>query len=134
MRISDWSSDVCSSDLDRQAVAVPARDVGRVEAGQVLRLDDDVLEDLVDRVAEVDRAVRVRRPVVQHERVAAFRVFAQACVQAFGFPALQRHGFARSEEHTSELQSLMSNSYAVFCLKKNKNTNNHITYTTSQLQ
>src|SRR3546814_20821992 len=44
-------------DLDRQAVAVPARDVGRVEAGQVLRLDDDVLEDLVDRVAEVDRAV-----------------------------------------------------------------------------
>src|SRR3546814_19119004 len=110
MRISDWSSDVCSSDLieaavrvfpvanhaqalevlaldvdlrigvlaallpefdrielhpdlavffldrdlDRQAVAVPARDVGRVEAGQVLRLDDDVLEDLVDRVAEVE--------------------------------------------------------------------------------
>src|SRR3546814_8698815 len=34
------------------------------------------------------------------------------------------HGIARSEEHTSELQSLMRISYAVFCLKKKKHTNN----------
>src|SRR3546814_1094212 len=34
----------------------------------------------------------------------------------------------RSEEHTSELQSLMRNSYAVFCLKKKRNTNNKITH------
>src|SRR3546814_3229476 len=39
----------------------------------------------------------------------------------------QGRGTYRSEEHTSELQSLMRNSYAVFCLKKKK----HITYTTS---
>ncbi len=53
--------------LDRQAVAVPARHVGRVEAGQRLRADDDVLEDLVDRVADVDVAVGVGRAVVQDE-------------------------------------------------------------------
>src|SRR3546814_1533626 len=46
-----------------------------------------------------------------------------------GLHAAPRHlraagdrGAARSEEHTSELQSLMRNSYAVFCLKKTKNT------------
>jgi hypothetical protein len=53
--------------LDRQAVAVPARHVGRVEAGQRLGTDDDVLEDLVHRVADVDVAIGVRRAVVQHE-------------------------------------------------------------------
>src|SRR3546814_5660130 len=41
----------------------------------------------------------------------------QACFQAAGAPAKYR-----SEEHTSELQSLMRNSYAVFCLKKKKKT------------
>ena len=53
--------------LDRHAVAVPAGDVDRVEARHVARLHDNVLEDLVDRLADVDVAVRVRRPVVQHE-------------------------------------------------------------------
>ena len=67
--------------LDRQAVAVPARHVGRVEAGQQLRLDHHVLEDLVDRVADVDRAVGVRRAVVQHERRAALRVLADLRIQ-----------------------------------------------------
>ena len=43
--------------FDRQAVAVPARHVGRIEAGQVARLDDDVLQDLVDRVAGVQLAI-----------------------------------------------------------------------------
>ncbi len=45
-------------DLDRQAMAVPARHIC-IEAGQVARLDDDVLQDLVDRVAQVDAAVGV---------------------------------------------------------------------------
>src|SRR3546814_3501818 len=39
-------------------------------------------------------------------------------------PAVQLHAMPRSEEHTSELQSLMRISYAVFCLKKNNNTIN----------
>ncbi len=54
-------------ELDRQAMAVPARHVGRVVAIEAARLDDDVLEDLVDRMADVDRAIGIRRPVVQHE-------------------------------------------------------------------
>src|SRR3546814_6841585 len=41
--------------------------------------------------------------------------------QQFGARAVDRAGRARSEEHTSELQSLMRISYAVFCLKKKKN-------------
>ena len=51
--------------LDRQAVTIPARDVRRVEAGHVVRLDDEVLEDLVERGADVDLAVGVRRAVMQ---------------------------------------------------------------------
>ena len=53
--------------LDRQAVAVPARDIGRIETGQRLRANDDVLENLVDRVADVDVAVGIGRAVVQDE-------------------------------------------------------------------
>ena len=61
--------------LDRHAVAVPARHVHRVETRHVARLGDDVLEDLVDRVAEMDVAVRVGRAVVQDEfRPAAARL------------------------------------------------------------
>ena len=61
--------------LDRHAVTVPARHVHRVESRHVARLDDDVLEDLVDRVAEMDIAVRVGRAVVQDEfRPAAARL------------------------------------------------------------
>src|SRR3546814_3141908 len=41
-------------------------------------------------------------------------------------PFFTQFGNLRSEEHTSELQSLMRTSYAVFCLKKKKNKNNHI--------
>ena len=54
-------------DFDGHAVAVPARHVVRVIAGHVAALDDDVLQDLVDRVADVDVAVRIGRAVMQHE-------------------------------------------------------------------
>ena len=49
--------------LDGQAVTIPAGNIGRIEAGQRLRLDDDVLEDLVDGMSDVDVAVRVGRTV-----------------------------------------------------------------------
>src|SRR3546814_5861220 len=86
MRISDWSSDVCSSDLlgDRRAVAVELQPVGARGLGEV-----------------------------------------QAGTQRFWHGGatgrLHPDEPARSEEHTSELQSLMRISYAVFCLKKKKN-------------
>ena len=82
-------------DLDRQAVAIPTGHVGRTEAGQQLRADDDVLEDLVDGVAEVDGAVRIRRPVVQDEGVLAVcRVRLQRRVAVRLFPMNQHARFA----------------------------------------
>src|SRR3546814_4493517 len=100
MRISDWSSDVCSSDLlDDQVGAQLALDVDRPFRGQEQRLAVEVgpergalLRDLDER--RLARAFPSRIP-----------------------PSLDLVG-DRSEEHTSELQSLMRISYAVFCLKK----------------
>src|SRR3546814_6783870 len=107
MRISDWSSDVCSSDLDDLRVGLA--DAGGLDDDQVIaqRLEegDAVLEHHVGGgvLAAGGHGAHV-------DAVAAQRVHADAVAQ-------QR---ARSEEHTSELQSLMRISYAVFCLKKKK--------------
>ncbi len=54
--------------FDRQAVAIPARNVVDVVAHQKLRADDEVLEDLVERVPDMDIAVGVGRTVVQNEQ------------------------------------------------------------------
>src|SRR5690606_1640836 len=51
--------------LDRQTMAVPAGNIRRIEARQRFRLDDDVLEDLVNRVPDVDVPVGIGRAVVQ---------------------------------------------------------------------
>ena len=66
--------------LDRQAVAVPARHVDRVEAEHRARLHDHVLEHLVEHVAEVDVVVRVGRPVVEDPEGPAGAHLAQALV------------------------------------------------------
>src|SRR3546814_1171019 len=110
MRISDWSSDVCSSDVEQDIIAlrhlVPLDDVvgvDRADAGDDLLIFDRLAARLVD-LAEADRGARFGRGV------------------DFNGDRHQREP-DRSEEHTSELQSLMRISYAVFCLnKKNKNT------------
>src|SRR3546814_9912848 len=118
MRISDWSSDVCSSDLDFLASGIlvdvtgdnadDARSKGWREAqrkgwAQLYRrlngtdgpaLGDSVLDGIVTSI------------VVEDEQIGPRRYVAKLGVQ-----------FDRSEEHTSELQSLMRISYAVFCLK-----------------
>src|SRR3546814_10012374 len=115
MRISDWSSDVCSSDLAAvlvellavggQAVQHPLLaelDVGAVLCGVCLALPRDV----------VDRGGQVGQPVARAiDRSDALR--RQLVLVGLGA--------GRSEEHTSELQSLMRISYAVFCLKKKNN-------------
>src|SRR3546814_9876690 len=94
MRISDWSSDVCSSDL----AALRAGELG----GDGLRLP----LRLPGHAAHGDRAgapgARVRPQPDQHRADRDLR------------------SAERSEEHTSELQSLMRTSYAVFCLTKKK--------------
>ncbi|MNO90977.1 hypothetical protein D3C76_825110 [compost metagenome] len=75
--------------LDRQAVAVPARHVGGVVAGQGLGTDDDVLEDLVDRVTDVNAAVGVGRAIVQDEFRTIRANLPQLLVQANVVPELQ---------------------------------------------
>src|SRR3546814_9868225 len=96
MRISDWSSDVCSSDLQLHGAALQgwraSRLLPRRRAGphQVLR----------PRVRGADQG---RAPAREDRRARQ---------------SPRRGDTGRSEEHTSELQSLMRISYAVFCLKK----------------
>jgi hypothetical protein len=72
--------------FDRQAVAVPARHVGRVEAGQRLGADDDVLEDLVHRMADVDVAIGIGRAVVEDEARAPLGGGADLLVQLLLLP------------------------------------------------
>ncbi len=75
--------------LDRQAMAVPARHIGRVLAQHLLRAVDHILQDLVQRVADMEMAVGIRRPVVQHEFLAPRRRLAQPPVKPDRLPALE---------------------------------------------
>src|SRR3546814_8484277 len=145
MRISDWSSDVCSSDLPLQGRAcllhhadegVPREEwFDTVWAGRPTV--DNVLANAVAKLRKAfgpvghDRIVNLPRvgyrlcgPV---ERTVSGRRLHSRLDLAVGQPVPGREHF-RSEEHTSELQSLMRISYAVFCLKKKKKkktTSNH---------
>src|SRR3546814_7390937 len=128
MRISDWSSDVCSSDLHADgAEIVPhlAIDAGEGRVGGGVADEPEILE-LVERVRE-DIIVEVLMIGADRKGGRALRLAEGQVDRLAGFLA-ERRGAEfigvrgeRSEEHTSELQSLMRISYAVFCLKK-KNT------------
>src|SRR3546814_2093104 len=128
MRISDWSSDVCSSDLcchalisasstqprSRAASGRPAIERGR-RGGQ----------------STEDGSVASRRAHAPHSPRACDRALSGRPSRRRGdaqprWAALDRPTF-RSEEHTSELQSLMRISYDVFCWKKKKNYHNKLT-------
>ena len=75
--------------FDRQAVAIPARHVVGIVAEHLLRFDDEVLQDLVQRVPDVDVAVGVGRAIVQREFHAALGLRAQLFVKTDFVPALQ---------------------------------------------
>src|SRR3546814_10869554 len=142
MRISDWSSDVCSSDLTKDTrrkfelwvfrditdesrlsllklVGLPVNEIGKVHSHQRIGLKL-VLRQLASTYHQADDATveRVARAIAKYERGDWCRRLewqnwighAKAAIAAM-----------RSEEHTSELQSLMRISYAVFCLKKKNN-------------
>src|SRR3546814_10438169 len=123
MRISDWSSDVCSSDL----VAVAVQRELRSHAEQ--RRERDAFDQLpgvsVDLVLQAGIARRFgRRRVVDRERAAVGHdqplpddLRTRLAERGFAVVAADQPRALRSEEHTSELQSLMRISYAVFCLK-----------------
>ena len=74
--------------FDRQAVAVPAWHVDRVHALELARLDDHVLQNFVDGVADVDVAVGIGRAVVQHKAGRTAAGSAQLFVNALFFPFL----------------------------------------------
>src|SRR3546814_4665221 len=113
MRISDWSSDVCSSDLRSDALA-PAPPPAQVRPALPVRGNELFLHRLRQQVRRQQALVEQEVVEPQSAEPVAQR---QLGVHA------QLQDAARSEEHTSELQSLMRISYAVFCLKKKKNKN-----------
>src|SRR3546814_3166184 len=100
MRISDWSSDVCSSDLSQRIGYLPE------ERGLYKKMK--VLDHLIflGETKGIGRADARKRAQSWLERLGVSD-WAQKKVEDL-----------RSEEHTSELQSLIRISYAVFCLKK----------------
>src|SRR3546814_8552408 len=103
MRISDWSSDVCSSDLPHLD-AVRERAAG--EGAEVVPVSAAIEEEF-SQLDDADRdeflaSIGLEEPGLNRVIRAAYKLL-----------GLQ----TRSEEHTSELQSLMRPSYAVFCLQ-----------------
>src|SRR3546814_2260344 len=116
MRISDWSSDVCSSDL----AAAVHRGIAAAEHQHALADPSDVAEVDVGQPVEADVDVRRAFPAPGQVEVAPAR---GAAADEDGVEVLRKQFLhrIRSEEHTSELQSLMRISYAVFCLKKTNN-------------
>src|SRR3546814_4823996 len=114
MRISDWSADVCSSDLDlrgsanlsftyRSKILFGYRDPNTAQPGYGL---------LNGRVSLETQDGRYR-----------LSLFGKNLTNKHFASFIAAGVLDRSEEHTSELQSLMSISYALFCLKKKKTTN-----------
>ena len=83
--------------FDRQAVAIPAGHVGRIEARQRAGLHDHVLQDLVHGVPDVDLAVRVGRAVMQDEGGCSAARGTDLSVDVLGLPAGQRLGLAGGE-------------------------------------
>src|SRR3546814_1535218 len=106
MRISDWSSDVCSSDLIREELKA-----ANAQHKQSFKEAKQLAQDLF---AEM----KIAGALPTGAKKAAYTVKGtQAEPDYESAMAIVR---LRSEEHTSELQSLMRISYAVFCLKKKK--------------
>src|SRR3546814_5011942 len=119
MRISDWSSDVCSSDLPI-VIVTAYTDIQTI--------------DLAKQIPPADRLFVLQKPFhtteIQQLAIALTARWAleQAGTQevsSVDLEALRPLAEMGSEEPTSELQSLMRISYAVFCSKKQKNSNNN---------
>src|SRR3546814_2938319 len=114
MRISDWSSDVCSSDLTTR----PARSA-LIGLPQLHNCDHE--RDGCDRQLSCFICCQITSPPLS-ERICEGPLSQSLALARWGL-------YNRSEEHTSQLQSLMRISYAVFCLTTKKyNENTPISY------
>src|SRR3546814_10218469 len=113
MRISDWSSDVCSSDLVEAGLQGNGRGIcraaGHQDVGRNARARQVTSHDGCMRFQSGFRSAVTDHAGTQH--------VVEACRDVNDAAPLAPHHFRRSEEHTAELQSLMRSSYAVFCLK-----------------
>src|SRR3546814_6264601 len=145
MRISDWSSDVCSSDLPEGFRLKVLSFFGTTKKGYVYKFGcrieaieaqqifvsnplalakaEAVTESEEDAPDADETAVRLIQAMASQEIVPGYRMRRSALVpvQAGDLTVqlvAEYEGLDRSEEHTSELQSLMRISYAVLCLKK----------------
>src|SRR3546814_4534619 len=118
MRISDWSSDVCSSDLLRLPVRATGPEMFPQLFGTKRRSADAALgcgaitqpDDRAHRIANRHGQGCKNHQDYGHRGLRPLSLLRSGCGRDNG----------RSEENTSELQSLMRISYAVFCLKKKK--------------
>src|SRR3546814_9903981 len=119
MRISDWSSDVCSSDLSLMQMAKTSAVLARLREEGIPFIS--VLTDPV--YGGVSASLAMLGDVIVAEPKALIGFAGPRVIEQTAREKLPE-GF-RSEEHTSELQSLMRISYAVFCLKKKKTENNN---------
>src|SRR3546814_5463932 len=122
MRISDWSSDVCSSDLHGGFARPPkpldakAEGLFRLVRACGLELGLDIAWRATGGVCDGNNIAALGVPVV--DTMGARGGAIHSADEFLIVESLVERARLRSEEHTSELQSLMRISYAVFCLKK----------------
>src|SRR3546814_5834360 len=133
MRISDWSSDVCSSDLTL-GLRKGAEAIALIKASAIIIAVDDGVPLKLSARNQLHGTVSALRPGAVNSEVAlalqggnvVTAIITNASAEALelreGSAAIALFKASRSEEHTSELQSLMRISYAVFCLKTKKHT------------
>src|SRR3546814_7225069 len=115
MRISDWSSDVCSSDLLFGEQHVRHRRLCHFALKRSVQLDTAFLG--CRRHAHVEHGIEarpIRQIVGSLDRAHALAQLTHECEQSLGLALRGQRRYPRSEEHTSELQSLMRISYDVF--------------------
>src|SRR3546814_6353521 len=120
MRISDWSSDVCSSDLRLIHVSPALKERNAAKAVERLSLIAQGWSGGTRIGESLAGFNRHHAPRVVHGRSVVMIVSDGYDTGASELLAREM----RSEEHTSQLQSLMRTSYVVFCLKKKTNNNN----------
>src|SRR3546814_1302466 len=132
MRISDWSSDVCSSDLPAGRSGGPRAHFGILrdgaEGAAARRLCNFRRIYPFGQRSGARGIHSARRNADRGAGHGADRAALEVAMTDTAHQRFTVNSTARSEEHTSALQSLMRISYAVFCLKKKKQTYTHNTH------